>query len=143
MSDASIDYADDMIRNIFQQVRVIALVGASRKTHRASYQVMDFLLQQGYRVIPVNPSMAGEQLLGQSVYASLDEIPESIDMVDIFRNSEAALLVTQAALPLKPKVIWMQNGVINHQAAELAEQHGIQVIMDRCPKIEIPRLGLG
>jgi len=136
------EYSDDYIRKIFREVKTIALVGASRKTHRASYQVMDFLLQCGYQVFPVNPAMQGEELLGQPVFASLTDIPDPIDMVDVFRNSAAALLVTQAAIPLNPKVIWMQNGVINMEAAELAEKAGIKIVMDRCPKIEIPRLGL-
>jgi len=143
MENHNIEYSDTYIKEILTEVKSIALVGASRKTHRASYQVMDYLQQQGYRVIPVNPGMQGEQLLGEKVYASLADIPESFDMVDVFRNSAAALMVTQAAIPLQPKVIWMQNGVINPDAAEIAEAAGIKVVMDRCPKIEIPRLGLG
>ena len=142
MENISMEYSDSYIKEILTSVKTIALIGASRKTHRASYQVMDYLQQQGYRVIPVNPSMQDEELLGETVYASLADIPETFDMVDVFRNSEAALLVTQAAIPCQPKVIWMQNGVINPAAAELAEAAGIKVIMDRCPKIEIPRLGL-
>jgi len=142
MHESSMEYSDDYIREILTDIKIIALVGASRKTHRASYQVMEFLLQQGYDVIPVNPAMQGEELLGQTVYGSLVDIPWRFDMVDVFRNSEAALMVTRAALPLQPKVIWMQNGVINHEAAELAKQAGVKMVMDRCPKIEIPRLGL-
>lgn len=140
MEHENINYSDDYIKDILSQVKTIALVGASRKTHRASYRVMAYLQEQGYKVIPVNPSMEGEQLLGEEVYPSLAAIDQAIDMVDIFRNSEAALLVTQAALAIKPKVIWMQNGVINHEAKSIAIEAGIKVVMDRCPKIEIPRL---
>ena len=137
-----LEYQDSDIRTILQNTKTIALVGASNKAHRASYRVMAFLQSKQYRVIPVNPRLAGGKLLGEPVYASLAEIPDAIDMVDIFRNSEAAGLISEEAIRVSPKVIWMQLGVINTKAAQKAEKTGIQVIMDRCPKIEYVRVGM-
>jgi predicted CoA-binding protein len=119
---------------LLKQMKTIALVGASNNPSRPSYSVMRFLLEKGLTVIPVNP--IGGEILGQKVYAKLADIPDSIDMVDIFRNSEAALEIVKEAITLKPKLIWMQIGVINEEAKALAESHCIQVIMDKCPKIE-------
>ncbi|MGL4682838.1 MAG: CoA-binding protein, partial [Hafnia alvei] len=119
-----------------------ALVGASDKPHRASYEVMAYLLEQGYQVTPVSPKLAGQNLLGQKVYATLAEIPHPIDMVDVFRNSDAAYGVAEEAIAINAKVLWLQLGVINEQAEQLATEAGLQVVMDRCPKIDIPRLGL-
>jgi uncharacterized protein len=134
--------APNYIGQILRDVRTIALVGASANPSRPSYDVMKFLIDVGFNVIPVNPGLAGQDLLGQRVYTSLADIPLSIDMIDIFRNSDAAFeVVTDAlALPITPKVIWMQLGVINHQAAAAAETVGLRVVMNRCPKIEFHKL---
>ncbi len=135
-------YTNDYISGILQSVKTIALVGASAKKVRPSYFVMKYLLDKGYRIIPINPGLAGQELLGQTVYASLSDVPEPIDMVDIFRNSEAAGSITDEALTLSPlpKVIWMQLSVRNDEAAQKAEAAGLQVVMDRCPKIEYGKL---
>ncbi|MDZ7278841.1 CoA-binding protein [Pantoea eucrina] len=133
---------DDTLRDVLTNTKRIALVGASDRPQRPSYGVMKFLLEQGYEVIPVSPKLAGQQLLGQTVYASLQSIPGKIDMVDVFRNPEAAWDVAQEAIAVGAKVLWLQIGVINEQAAVLAGDAGLTVVMDRCPKIEIPRLGI-
>ncbi len=133
---------DDTLRDVLTNTKRIALVGASDRPQRPSYGVMKFLLEQGYEVIPVSPKLAGQQLLGQTVYASLQSIPGKIDMVDVFRNAEAAWDVAQEAIAVGAKVLWLQIGVINEQAAVLAGDAGLTVVMDRCPKIEIPRLGI-
>ena len=135
-------YADAYIRAILDEVRTVAIVGASHKEVRPSFFVQKYLIGKGYRVHPINPGLAGKAILGRVVYASLAEVPEPIDMVDIFRNSEAALRITEEALALepKPKVIWMQLSVRNDAAAEKAEAAGLKVVMDRCPKIEYGRL---
>jgi predicted CoA-binding protein len=136
------NYDDGYIRGILNPVKAIAVVGVSPKVVRPSYFVFKYLLERGYRMIPVNPGQAGGELLGQRIYATLAEIPEPVDMVDIFRNSDAALGVVQEALALDPKpaVIWMQLGVRNDEAARLAEGAGLKVVMNRCPKIEYGRL---
>ncbi|MCA6219872.1 CoA-binding protein [Photorhabdus antumapuensis] len=134
--------SDQKIADILKRVKTIALVGASEKTARPSYKVMAYLLEQGYQVIPVSPKLAGQTLLGQRVYAQLADIPQTVDMVDVFRNAEAAYDIAQEAIDIEAKVLWLQLGVINEQAKVLAEGSGLDVVMDRCPKIEIPRLGL-
>lgn len=137
-------YSDALLRHILSSVRTIALVGASGDWKRPSFFAMKYLQRRGYRVIPVNPGRAGTEILGETVYASLADIPGDIDMVDVFRASEAALGVAEEAVALKEqkniKVLWLQLGVRNDAAAELAEAAGMQVIMDRCPKIEYARL---
>lgn len=133
-------YEDAYIKSILDDAKTIALVGASDKEERPSYRVAKYLLDQGYKVIPVNPGKAGGQILGQSVAASLADIDEPIDMVDIFRNSEAAGKVTDEAIAAGAKIVWMQLGVVNDDAAKRAEDAGLRVVMDRCPKIELPRL---
>ncbi len=137
-----LQYDDEYLAQILKDTKIIALVGASPKPHRDSHRVMAFLQSHGYKVIPVNPSIAGEQLLGEHVYGSLEDIPGHVDMVDVFRNSQAAAAVCDAAIRIKAKSVWMQLGVINGEAARRASDYGLQVVMDRCPKIEIPRLGL-
>ncbi len=135
-------YSDDYIRGILNTVKTIAMVGASEKENRPSYFAFKYLLERGYRMIPVNPGHAGETMLGQKIYAKLADIPEAIDMVDIFRGSQYAPAIVQEALALKPRpqVIWMQLGVRNDEAAALAENNGMKVVMNRCPKIEYGRL---
>ena len=135
-------YEADYIRGILKSVKTIALVGASSNAVRPSYFVMQYLLGKGYEVMPVNPGLAGQELLGQTVYGALKDIAKPIDMVDIFRNSEAAAGVTDEALQLdpRPKVIWMQIAVRNDAAAAKAEAHGLQVVMNRCPKMEYGKL---
>src|SRR5262245_57960221 len=135
-------YDDSYIRGILNTVKTIAMVGVSANTSRPSYFAFKYLLERGYRMIPVNPGLAGQQLLGQQVYARLADIPEPVDMVDIFRASQYAPAIVEEALTLKPRpqVIWMQLGIRNDEAARLAEASGIKVVMDRCPKIEYGRL---
>lgn len=135
-------YSPDYIREILQSVKTIALVGASNNEVRPSFFVMKYLIDKGYEVIPVNPGLAGQQILGQTVHASLKDIPKPVDMVDVFRNSEAAGPITDEALglPHRPKVIWMQLSVRNDAAAARAEAAGVKVVMNRCPKMEYGKL---
>jgi predicted CoA-binding protein len=135
-------YPNEYIRDILKSVKTIALVGASQNPARPSWIVMKYLLERGYDVIPINPGLAGQELLGKPVYASLSAIPRPVDMVEIFRNSDAAGPITDEALSLDPlpKVIWMQLSVRNDEAAARAEARGVKVVMNRCPKIEYGRL---
>lgn len=135
-------YPDSYIREILTSVKSIAMVGASPVNVRPSYFVFKYLLERGYDMIPVNPGQAGKKLLGKTFVATLAGIGQPFDMLDIFRNSDAAGAVVDEALalPLKPKVIWMQLGVRNDKAAAKAEAAGIKVVMNRCPKIEYGRL---
>ena len=136
-----IPYSDAQLRTILQRVKTIAMVGASSNWNRPSYFVMKYLQGKGYRVIPVNPGIAGQSLLGERVYASLRDIPEPVDMVDIFRAAREAPSIVEDAIAIGAKVVWMQLGIRNDKAAAIAEEAGIEVIMNRCPKIEFGRLG--
>ena len=137
-------YDDAYLRRILRDTKTIAMVGASANWNRPSYFAMKYLLDRGYRILPVNPAAAGQEIMGQKVYGSLDELPTKVDMVDIFRNSAAAGEIVSEALKLKDKlgikVIWMQLGVRNDRAAAEAEAAGMNVVMNRCPKIEHSRL---
>jgi O-acetylhomoserine (thiol)-lyase len=136
-----IAYSDAKIRAILERVKTIALVGASANWNRPSYFVMKYLQGKGYRVIPVNPALAGKTLLGETAYASPRDIPDKVDMVDVFRRSEDAPPIVEDAIAIGAKVVWMQLGVRNDAAAKTAEAAGLEVIMNRCPKIEFGRLG--
>ena len=137
-------YSDTYIADILGEARTIAMVGASAQTNRPSYFAMKYLLGKGYEVIPVNPTLTGQEIQRRKVFASLADVPGPVDIVDIFRNSTAALEVVREAIRLKDKlgikVIWMQLGVRNEQAAAEAEAAGLKVVMNRCPKIEYGRL---
>jgi predicted CoA-binding protein len=136
------DYPDAYLRDILTSVRTIAVVGASPRPHRPSHGVMQFLQRHGYRAIPVNPFAAGSEILGEKVYARLADIPEPIDMVDIFRRSELAGAAVDEAIAIGATAVWMQLDVRDDAAAARAEAKGIKIVMDRCPAIEIPRLGI-
>jgi uncharacterized protein len=135
-------YSDHYIRGILNTVKAIAMVGASVNEIRPSYFAFKYLLERGFHMIPVNPGHAGQQLLGQRIYARLTDITEPVDMVDIFRSAQYAPAIVQEALTLEPRpqVIWMQLGIRNDDAAALAEANGMKVVMNRCPKIEYGRL---
>jgi uncharacterized protein len=135
-------YPEAYIKNILTTTKTLALVGASANPARPSFIVLKYLTERGYKVIPVNPGLAGQKIFGQDVVASLKDIKEPLDMVEIFRNSEAAGPIVDEALALmpKPKVIWMQLSVRNDAAAARAEAQGVRVVMNRCPKIEYGRL---
>jgi predicted CoA-binding protein len=136
------NYPDSYIRGILNTVKTIAMVGISPKDVRPSYFAFKYLLERGYRMIPVNPGQVGGDILGQPVYGKLSDIPEPVDMVDVFRAPQYALAIVEEALALtpRPQVIWMQLGIRNDEAARLAEANGLKVVMDRCPKIEYGRL---
>ncbi len=133
-------YAEDYLRGILRDVATIAMVGASPNWNRPSYFVMKYLQSAGYRVIPINPVAVGQEILGETVLADLSDLREPVDMVDVFRNSEAAGPIADQAIALGAKVLWMQIGVRNDAAAARAEAAGLRVVMDRCPKIEHARL---
>jgi predicted CoA-binding protein len=136
--------SDDDIRAILRRVKTFAVVGASAKPDRASYGVMQFLHARGYKVRPVNPGLAGQKILGRAVYPALKNVRGHVDVIDIFRASDAALQVVREGIEVKDKlgasVIWMQLGVVNERAAAEARAAGFTVVMDRCPKIELTRL---
>ncbi len=137
-------YSDDYIGTVLSGSRVFAFVGASANVSRPSYFAMKYLLAKGYIVHPVNPGQAGKEILGQTVYAHLEDVPAPVDVVDVFRNSKAAFQIVEDAIRLKDglsiKYVWMQLGVRNDEAARLAEEAGLGVVMNRCPKIEYARL---
>ncbi|MFV8569633.1 CoA-binding protein [Marinobacter sp. SBS5] len=133
---------DQGLRDILASVCTIALVGASEKNSRPSHEVMEYLQQKGYRVIPVNPRLEGKQLLGETVYADLASIPEPVDMAELFLAPERTDAIIDQAIELKIPVLWLQIGVINEAGAERAEHAGLKVVMGRCPKREIPRLNI-
>jgi predicted CoA-binding protein len=135
-------YDDSYIRGILNTVKTIAMVGASAKDNRPSYFAFKYLAERGYNMIPINPGLAGKELLGKRIYPKLSDVPEPIDMVDIFRAANYAVPIVQEALTLNPtpRVIWMQLTVRNDEAAALAEAAGLKVVMNRCPKIEYGRL---
>lgn len=133
-------YPDWQIRRILRDTNVIAMVGASTNWNRPSYFAMKYLQVKGFRIIPVNPRAAGEKLLGETVYASLKDIPEPVEMVDIFQRSERVPPVVDEAIEIGAKIVWMQLTVRHDEAARKAEAAGLTVIMDRCPKIEFGRL---
>jgi uncharacterized protein len=137
-------YSDALIARILRSVKTIAMIGASANEMRPSYFAMKYLSDKGFTIIPVNPGAAGKEILGRKVYAKLADVPPPVDMVDIFRNSEAAGPIADDVIAQKDrlgvKVLWMQLGVINEEAAKRAEAAGLTVIMNRCPKIEYGRL---
>ncbi len=135
-------YPDAYLREILTDAHTIAVVGASPRPERPSHGVMAYLQRHGYRAIPVNPNAAGGTILGEKCYASLAEVPERVDMVDVFRRTEAAGAVVDEAIAKGAKTVWMQLGVRDDAAAARAEARGLKVVMNRCPAIEIPRLGL-
>jgi predicted CoA-binding protein len=134
--------SDELIREVLTATRVIAVVGASPRPERDSHDVMAFLQAHGYRCIPVNPVARESEIRGEKVYASLAEVPEPIDLVDVFRRSEDAGAVVDDAIEVGARAVWMQLGVQDDAAAKRAEAAGLAVVMDRCPKIEMPRLGI-
>jgi predicted CoA-binding protein len=135
-------YDDSYIRGILNTVKTIAMVGVSANVSRPSHFAFKYLMERRYHMIPVNPGLAGGELLGQKVYGKLADIPEKVDMVDIFRASQHAVGIVQEALAMnpRPQVVWMQLGIRNDEAAALAEASGLKVVMNRCPKIEYGRL---
>lgn len=134
---------DDQIRDILTSAQTIALVGASQNTARPSYQVGAFLTEQGYRVIPVNPGLAGQHLFGETVVGTLAEITDPVDIVDVFRAGDAVPAIVAEAMKLTgPRTIWLQLGVDSAEGVALAQENGLKVVENRCPKIEMPRLGM-
>jgi predicted CoA-binding protein len=135
----NISYTSNYIKNILKEVRTIAVVGASSKEQRDSYKVMQSLIRNGYQVFPINPNEAGKTILGLECLSNLEEIEENVDMVDIFRAHDAVMGVTKDAIKMGAKVLWMQEGIVHQEAADLAISSGLRVVMDRCPKKELTR----
>ena len=132
--------SDEAIAQLLVQAKRIALVGASAKPERPSHRVMQFLLNEGYEVLPINPGLAGQRLLGQTVYGSLADLPTSVDMADIFRDATSLPAVTRDVVDAGIPAMWTQLGVIHAEAERAAVDAGMQLVVDRCPAIEIPRL---
>jgi predicted CoA-binding protein len=135
-----VNYSTSYIKEILDEVKTIAVVGASANQDRDSYKVMQALIQHGYEVFPINPNEAGNFILGQPCYADLGSVSGKIDMVDVFRAVDAVMGVTKEAIAIGASVLWTQLDIVNTEAAELAEQAGLKVVMDRCPKIELEKL---
>ena len=135
-----VNYSESYIKEILNKVKTIAVVGASANQDRDSYKVMQVLMQHGYEVFPINPNETGNIILGQPCYADLSSVSVKIDMVDIFRAADAVMGVTKEAIAIGATVLWTQLDIVHKEAAELAEQAGLKVIMDRCPKIELAKL---
>ena len=134
------DYSQNHIKEILDEVKTIAVVGASANQDRDSYKVMQVLIQHGYQIFPINPNEKGNLILGRPCFADLSSVSGKIDMVDVFRAADAVMGVTREAITIEAKVLWTQLGIVNQEAAELAEQAGLKVIMNRCPKIELAKL---
>ena len=135
-----VNYSESYIKEILNEVKTIAVVGASANQDRDSYKVMQVLMQHGYEVFPINPNEEGNFILGQPCYADLSSVSGKIDMVDVFRAADAVMGVTKEAIAIGASVLWTQLDIVNKEAAELAEQAGLKVVMDRCPKIELAKL---
>ena len=135
-----VDYSESYIKEILNEVKTIAVVGASANQDRDSYKVMQVLMQHGYEIFPINPNEAGNFILGQPCYADLSSVSGKIDMVDVFRASDAVMGVTKEAIAIGASVLWTQLDIVHKEAAELAEQAGLKVVMDKCPKIELAKL---
>ena len=133
------NYSNEYLREILTEVKAIAVVGASSKSQRDSYKVMESLIYHGYKVIPVNPNEVAINILGQNVYSDLNSIDEPVDMVDIFRSNDAVIGVTEEAIRIGAKVLWTQLGIINEEAANIADRAGLKVVMNRCPAIELSK----
>ena len=134
------DYSKNYIKEILDEVKTIAVVGASANQDRDSYKVMQVLIQHGYQIFPINPNEKGSLILGQPCYADLSSVSAQIDMVDVFRAKDAVMGVTREAIAIGATVLWTQLDIVNKEAAELAEQAGLKVVMNRCPKIELAKL---
>ena len=133
-------YSETYIQEILNEVKTIAVVGASSNHQRDSYKVMESLIEHGYQIFPINPNEQGNFILGQLCYSDLSSVPKKIDMVDVFRAKDAVIGVTKEAIQIGAKVLWTQLGIINEEASELGKEAGLKVIMNRCPKIELEKL---
>ena len=136
----TINYSDSYVKEILEEVETIAVVGASVNQDRDSYKVMQVLIEHGYQIFPINPNEEGNLILGQLCFADLSSVSGKIDMVDVFRAADAVMGITKEAIAIGASVLWTQLDIVNKEAAELAEQAGLKVVMDRCPKIELAKL---